>query len=61
MTHPDPTILGSEHVAIISPDDRKRFPLGRFVSREGVTQWRVYRSPDGRHVLLEAIVEAADV
>lgn len=45
-----------EHVAILKFDDRKRAPLGKFITREPVTGWRVFRSDDGRQVLLEAIV-----
>lgn len=44
-----------EHVAILKLDDRKRAPLGRFITREPVEQWRVYRAEDGKMILLEAV------
>lgn len=52
-THPE----FGEHVSLINPDDRKRFPLGRIATRESVKAWRAYRSEDGRSILLEAILD----
>lgn len=46
-----------EHVAIVQPDARNRFHLGRYATREPVSGWRVFRSPDGRTVTLEAILD----
>jgi expansin (peptidoglycan-binding protein) len=43
------------HVAITNPDDRGRFQLKRWTTREPVSGWRVYRSEDGKTVLLEAV------
>lgn len=57
MTTPDTSRLGGEHFAIVSPDDRKRMPLGRYMTREVTKGWRVYRSADGRQLFLEAIVD----
>lgn len=43
------------HVAIVNPDDSKRFRLGRFITRQPVSGWKVYRSEDGKEILLVAI------
>jgi len=45
-----------EHIAIVEPDVRGRFQMKRFITREPVTGWRVFRSADGREIKLEAIV-----
>jgi hypothetical protein len=45
-----------EHVAIIQPDNRRRWGLGRYATREDVDGWRVFVSKDGRTIRLEAIV-----
>ncbi|WP_217181625.1 hypothetical protein [Streptomyces sp. AC495_CC817] len=46
-------------VGTVSPDQRKRVPLGRYMSREPVAAWRVYRLDSGKTIVLEAIEEAA--
>lgn len=43
-----------EHVAIISPDERGRFALVKFIARE-FTRWRVFVAEDGRTVTLQAV------
>lgn len=52
-THPE----FGDYQSIIVPDDRKRFPLGRLISREPTKGWKAYRSDDGRRIYLEAIVD----
>ncbi|MDL5351198.1 hypothetical protein [Microbacterium sp. zg-YB36] len=52
MNHPE----YGPYRAIINLDDRKRAPVGRFATREPVEGWEVYRSADGREILLKAIV-----
>lgn len=46
-----------ERVAAIQPDTRKRFTLGKFITREPVKEWSVYRSADGKMILLKAVTE----
>jgi hypothetical protein len=46
-----------EHRAIVTPDSRRRWPLGRLATREPVLGWRVFASADGRTLRLEAILE----
>ena len=46
-----------EHVAIVAPDDSKRFRLGRFITREPTTGWKVFVAEDGRTVTLKAVLQ----
>lgn len=59
MTHPKnfTSALNDDHVAIVNLDDRRRAQIGRWATREPVKGWRVYRSDDGRQILLEAILD----
>ena len=43
-------------VGLVSPDERGRFPLKRYMTAEPVQEWRLYRSKDGRTLTLEAVV-----
>lgn len=45
------------HVGVLQLDDRRRAPIGRYATREEVKGWRVFRSEDGRVLVLEAIVD----
>lgn len=45
-------------VGTVSPDERKRVPLGRYLSREPVAKFQVYRFDDGKTVVLRAVEEA---
>lgn len=45
----------SEHLAIIQPDDRKRFPIGRFITREPNAGWKVFVENYGKTIRLEAV------
>lgn len=45
----------SEHVAIIAPDDSKRFRLGRFITREPAAGWKVFVENNGKTIRLEAV------
>lgn len=60
MTLPDISAIGADYVSIAKTDERKRLPIGRYATREPISGWKVWRSPDGTQILLEAIVEAAD-
>lgn len=48
-----------DHVAIVKPDSKSRFALGRWLSREPNSGFRAYRLNDGKTIVLEAIEEAA--
>jgi hypothetical protein len=48
---------GKDHVAIVQFDERKRLTLGRYITKEPTQGWKLYRSPDGRELRLEAIVD----
>jgi hypothetical protein len=48
-----------DHVAIVKPDSKSRFALGRWLSREPNAGWRAYRLDDGKTVVLEAIEETS--
>ena len=52
-THPE----FGEHAAIVQTDDRKRLPIGRYITREPIKGWRLFRSDDGRVLRLEAILD----
>lgn len=43
------------HSAIITPDDRYRFGLGKFIDRNSALDWLVFVEDDGRTIRLEAI------
>ena len=45
------------HVATIKPDERLRFALKAFATREPTEGWRVHIADDGRTIALEAIVK----
>ena len=48
--------LESIHLAVIQPDDRGRFRLGRWASKDPEIQgWRVFVADGGRRITLEAV------
>ena len=42
-------------VALVQADSRGRVPLKKYTTAEPLEGWRVYRSPDGRTIRLEAV------
>lgn len=44
-----------DHVALVKPDSKSRFALGRWMSREPNQGWRAYRLNDGKTIVLEAV------
>jgi len=50
----DTTPLG-DHVALVEPDSRNRFTIGRYISREPIKSWKLYRSEDGKTIVLQAV------
>lgn len=57
MTATKTAAFDGDHRSILVPDDRKRMPLGRHMTREPVKGWKVWASEDGRQLLLEAILD----
>lgn len=48
-------LLDSDHVTTAAPDTKGRFALRRWLTREPVATWKVYRLDEGRTVVLEAV------
>lgn len=46
-------------IAILSPDDRGRFPLRRYLPAPTPTHWHLRLENDGKRIVLEAIEEAS--
>lgn len=42
-------------VGTVSPDERRRVPLGRYLSREPIATFQVYRFDDGKTIVLKAV------
>ena len=53
------TLNPGDHAGLVEPDDRRRVPLGRYLTREAVRGFRVYTFNGGKTVVLEAIEEAS--
>lgn len=53
--------LDGDHVGLIKPDERFRFPLGKLVDREPGVEWRAYRLDGGRTIVLEAVMPAGAI
>jgi len=50
------TVPPDIHIAVIKPDDRGRFLLGRWASRnQEIVGWKVFVGDDGETLRLEAI------
>ena len=48
--------IESIHVALINPDDRGRFRLGKWTTKEPSIQgWKVFVEDGGRRITLEAV------
>lgn len=48
--------IESIHLAVIQPDDRGRFRLGKWASKDPKIQgWRVFVRNDGKTITLEAV------
>lgn len=47
--------MSGDHIGIISPDDRGRIPLRRFLRRREGARYRVFVEAEGRRIVLEEI------
>lgn len=45
------------YVTLLSPDDRGRFPLRRYLPHPEPKTWKVFRENGGRRIILEAVDE----
>lgn len=55
------SVARGEHIVVIGPDDRGRFPLKKYIHPAPVTGWRLYRENDGKTITLEAIEDAKEM
>ena len=51
----DITLNPGDHLGIVKPDERQRFALKSWVTREPGTSFRVYSLDEGRTIVLEAV------
>lgn len=51
----DAILLDNDHVTTAAPDTKGRFALRRWLTREPVAMWKVYRLDEGRTIVLEAV------
>lgn len=49
------TLNSGDHTAVVVPDAKGRFALRRWLTREPVVKWRVFRFDDGKTIVLEAV------
>lgn len=49
--------MSAPHETLISPDDRGRFTLRRFLPRPTPERWKLFIEDDGRRMILEAVPE----
>lgn len=45
------------HETILSPDERGRFPLRRYMPRPEPSRWMLFLEDDGKTIILKAVEE----